>query len=119
MKGDLKERYLQAKQQDAIITSLENHAPVLSPKQTTSTSKASTETNWQPELDILTQVSSKLRGGNGQNPINGPAFSLVKASIALANSAINEPQDLDALYQAIKKAERSLKQVMGTFYRID
>ncbi len=118
IKSDLKERYLKAKQQDAIIVSLGTKV-ASAKKESTTKSKEIVTASWSKELEALTHIASKLRGGSGQNRINGPVFSLVKASIAVANTAVDLPQDMDALYKAILKVERSLKQVEETFYRME
>jgi hypothetical protein len=118
IKRSLKERYMKAKQQDSIIVSLGNKAPLLNPDKIQKP-KVTEEVNWQKELDVLTHVSHKLKGGSGQNQINSPVFSLLKTSVALANIAIISPHDREALYKSIKKAERALKQIKDTFYRME
>ncbi len=118
IKSDLKECYLKAKQKGAIIVSLGTQA-TFAKKESPAKSKAIVAANWREELEALTNIASKLRGGGGQHRINSPVFSLVKASIAIANAAVNSPNDMDELYKAIIKAERSLKQVAETFFRME
>jgi hypothetical protein len=70
-------------------------------------------------LEALNRIASKLKGGGGQPALNSQVFSLVKASIDLANSAIIAPENTDALQQSIKKAERALKQIKDAYRRMD
>lgn len=118
IKADLKERYLQAKHQDAIIVSL-GHPIQTTNKRKTIKPKTTVAADWQEELESLTHIAGKLRGGGSQPRINSPVFSLVKASIALANTVINSPHDRDVLFKSIKKTERAIMQVEDAFYRME
>ncbi len=102
----LKETYMAAKQHDGIIESLiPDSQPVKSaqPKQPVK--------NWRPELDDLTAKAKKLRAGSDQPPVLSPSFSLIKASLELAQSAIDDPNDLEMLWKALKKVERATSKV--------
>lgn len=116
IKSRLKDQYMKAKQQGTIIYSLGYHAnanPVISVAKPNAS-----VINWQKEVSALSEIAHKLKGGGGQPSINSSVFSLVKASIEMANSAVSSPEDLDALYQAIKKANKALIQVKNTFNRM-
>jgi hypothetical protein len=41
--------------------------------------------DWKPEIGELIEKAAKLRGGAGQFELLSPAFSLVKASLELAD----------------------------------
>lgn len=117
--SDLKEIYLSAKQNGNIIYSLDSENPkkissgvrtgVLEPKLV----------DWKPEVEKLLVLAKKLRGGNGQPLINGPTFSLVKASLKLANDALDSPKDVDVLYKSLEKVESALRKAENAIYRMD
>jgi hypothetical protein len=117
IKSRIKEQYLKAKQQESIIYTLGSKAlqkPVI-----VKVAAPAKTLNWQAELQELTKIASKLKGGSGQPSINSSVFSLIKASIELADSAIHSPQDSKALYMALKKANRVLNQVKTAYNRMD
>ena len=103
---DLKETYMAAKQNDQIIESLESGLRQAPASKTDRAPK-----DWSPLLDTLMAEAKKLRSGTGQPPIQRPVFSLVKASLELAQSAVHDPDDLDALWQHLKKVDRTLRQI--------
>ena len=53
----------------------------------------------------------------GQPPIQSPAFSLVKASLDLAQNAVHNPEDLDSLWESLRKVDRTLSRVETTLHR--
>ena len=106
---DLKEVYMAARQNGRIIECLDAtaeqvraHIPLK---------------DWGPELDELVAKANKLRGASGQPPIYSPAFRLIKASLALAQSAVEDPDDTDTLWERLKKVERALGSVETTLHR--
>ncbi len=101
MRYGFKEIYLIAKDNDAIIESLDEDAIASKPK--SSKSKAKPSKDWTPLLDDLSTTAKTLRGGSGQPALYSPAFSLVRTSIELAQMATAEPPDIDKL---LKKRER-------------
>jgi len=52
-----------------------------------------------PEVEKLLEAAKKLRGGNGQPSINSAVFSLVKASLNLANKALDTSVGAQTLYK--------------------
>ncbi len=74
VKSNLQESYMQAKQNNRIIVSLESDSEITRKKKPAAPSK-----NWKLELDELAD------GGAGQAPLHSPAFSLVKASVELVS----------------------------------
>lgn len=115
VKRELKEIYMAAKQNDRIIKSFEYEAK---PK-TEKTKKIQASRQWKPEIEKLVGKAKKLKGGKNQPAINTPAFSLVKASLELARCAVNDPDDIDSLYECLKKVERAGKKVGTIISRID
>jgi hypothetical protein len=116
IKRSLKEDYMKAKQNGRIITALEDGQA----KQSATAKKLPQKSkDWSAEIEQLVSISQKLKGGNGQPMINSPAFSLVKASIALANNALQDPSNFNALLKDLQKVERAAKKVEDTLYRMD
>lgn len=111
IKGDLKEQYMRAKQRGEIITTFD-------PKAKQITKEIIDVKDWQPELEILLKAAKKLRGGAGQPAIYSPAFSLVKASLALALQGVTEPENARKLNKELSKVSRALGKVEDTIYRM-
>lgn len=109
---ELKETYLAAKQNAQIIESLDPDTKKIKIQKPTKPLK-----DWRPELNELVEKAKKLRGGSGQPPIYSPAFSLIKASLALAQSAVSNPDDIDYLFKCLEKVERAVRNVENTLYR--
>jgi hypothetical protein len=110
--ASFKNTYLAAKQQGKIIESLD--PDWVSPKL-----KAHVEKDWKPILDELLEKSSKLRGSGDSPAIYGPAFSLVKASLEFARTAIEFSDDLDKLDRALDKVMRASNKAEKTMYFMD
>lgn len=109
---ELKETYLAAKQNAQIIESLDLDTKKIKIQKPTKPLK-----DWRPELNELVEKAKKLRGGSGQPPIYSPAFSLIKASLALAQSAVSNADDIDYLFKCLEKVERAVRNVENTLYR--
>ncbi len=98
--NELKDVYLRAKNNNAIIESLTIPAKKsVAPKMVK---------NWQPEMQELSKVAQGLRGGQGQPALYSPVFSLIKAAIELGELATAVPQDVDALWKAYHRVGRAL-----------
>lgn len=110
--GELKESYMAAKQADRIITSLATENGSTSKKKTTRSNR-----NLEKELSKLLASADRLRGGGGQPAIYSPVFGLVRASLALAQEAVQDPENVDALWQSFEKAHRALAKVETTLHR--
>ena len=111
IKGNLKEIYMSAKQNGRIITNLlqepdSSKATVLSPIQ-----------SWEAEIEAMIKIAKKLRGGGGQSPLCSPTFSLVRASLELAQLAAANSKDFDRALKTLKKCDRSLAQAESAIYR--
>lgn len=115
IKRSLSEAYMKAKQNNKIITTLEK-------TKVKNKSKAFIEVEreniWTNEIEQLKSLSKKLKGGEWQLAINSPVFSLVKASIALADKALLDGSDIDALTKELQKVERAVRKVENTLDRM-
>ncbi len=108
IKRNLKETYMRAKQNNRIIVSLDHGSQPTGKQQPVS---AVASKDWKPELDELASKAKKLRGGANQPSLHSPAFSLVKASVELAQLAVENEPDLNALYKALRKVDRATSKV--------
>lgn len=61
--------------------------------------------------------AKKLRGGSGQPAINSPIFSLVRASIELAQLATEDQPDIDKLDKKGRRIGTILNQVENAIER--
>jgi hypothetical protein len=57
----------------------------------------------------VVSTANRLRGG--QAPVQSPAFSLLKASARLAQAAVHDPEDLDALWEQWRRVHRALRRM--------
>ena len=110
---ELKEVYMAAKQNGRIIETLDpDIQPAKAPRKAHTPAK-----DWRPELKELVAKAQRLRGGSGQPPMCSPAFRLVKASLQLAQRAVDNPEDLDSLWTCFEKVHRALGSVETTLHR--
>jgi hypothetical protein len=106
--GQLKDVYLMAKNNDAIIESL--------PAQINKAVEPKMIKSWQAEMRALSKIAQGLRGGQRQPALNSSVFSLIKAAIELGELATVVPHDMDALWKAYNRAERALDKTEKTLY---
>ena len=108
LSNELKDVYLMAKNNGAIIESLaakqKNQVMPKMPK------------NWQSEMHNLSKIAQGLRGGQGQPALYSSIFSLIKAAIELGELATAIPHDADALWKAYNRVARALDKTEKTFY---
>jgi hypothetical protein len=112
MAADFKETYMAAKQNGRIITSLDPEAIAA-----LATRKPKPLKDWQPLLNSLTNEAKSLRAEGGSPPTWGPAFSLVKASLAFAETAVATPQDEEALWKSFERIVRAVNKVEDGIFR--
>ncbi len=115
IKRSLSEAYMQAKQNNKIITTLEKQRVKSDRKAFVEVER---ENIWTDEIEQLKSLSKKLKGGEGQPAINSPVFSLVKTSIALADKALLDASDIDGLTKELQKVERAVRKVENTLDRM-
>ena len=114
IKRNLKETYMAAKQQNRIIVSLD--APEQQKGRVEEKKKAK---NWAPMLEEMAQKAKKLRSTRGDPAIHSPAFSVVRASIEFAKTAVENPEDTEQLRDALKRVERAVRKTETVLYRMD
>jgi hypothetical protein len=112
IKSGLRETYLTAKQNHRIIESLEadRHPTIeLKPRKPAK--------DWNSKIETLLREAQELSAGTAAPAIYGPVFSLVKASLELAHSAVQNPDAVDELWDHTRKADRALRKVFTTLNR--
>lgn len=114
IKEDLKHIYLKAKRRDEIIFSLNPHTAKKTIKQKPKPTK-----NWKPLIKELTEKSAKLRGGAGQKEILSPTFSLLKASLELADLVTEKKIKHEDVYKCFEKIERHFSKAQKELYYHD
>jgi len=97
IKSRLNEEYMAAKQNNRIIITLE---PELVKPARRAAKKPGKD--WRPVIDELVGTTNRMKGGPA---VQSAAFSLLRASAKLAQSAVRDPADLDELW----KRERSVR----------
>jgi hypothetical protein len=65
---------------------------------------------------LLSRIE-KLHASTGDPAILNPAFNLAKTSLELTHYAADNPDDLDALWAALKKVLKAVKKVETTLDR--
>ena len=113
LREDLKEIYMAAKQNGRIVESLE-------PGRAGEGRKAGrqvAERDWRPEVGAIAKASAKLKGQGA--PIQSEAFALLKASARLAQTAVENPDDLDALWKKGRKVGRALNRLQTVLRRAE
>jgi len=116
MTNGLKNIYLSAKQNKTIIENLEKKDINQSNKEILKIEK-----NFDLELSSLEKIAKKLRGGNGQHPINGATFSLIKSTIRFAKLATKNPNssDIDNLLKELDKVYKNANNLEDIIYRME
>lgn len=112
MKANMKETYNTAKRKGEIVVSFDTAVQ----SQATAKAKKAMK-DWQPTISALSEQAQSLRAQPGSPPTWGPAFSLVKAALALAETAVNTPEDEDALWKQYNRAVQALNRIEDGIFR--
>ena len=113
IRGELKQLYLEAKQNQNIITNLEVE------KKPNKVKVLASVKDWQPEIQELISKAKKLRGGSGQPAVYSPIFSLIKLSLDLADKATLDSLDLDYFYRKVERFDALLSQIENQLHKMD
>ena len=106
--GELKQIYLEAKQNHQIIINLEQD---FHPVETLTPIK-----DWNPEIKELIAKAKKLRGGSGQPAIYSPIFSLIKLSLDLADKATSNSLTSNYYDKKLDRFEYLLRKIDDQLY---
>lgn len=112
MKRSMKETYNKAKRKGEIIVSFN---PTVQQANQAKTKKKMKD--WQPVLASLSQEAKSLRAQSGSPPTWSPAFSMVKASLALAETAVAYPEDEEAIWEQFDKLSQLTRRLEEAIYR--
>lgn len=111
IRSGLNEVYQRAKQQGAIIESLEPAAPIRSP------ARRPKRRDWQPLLDSVVATTEQLR--QADTAVQTRAFGVLKASARLAQAAARDPDDLDELDALVRRTVTALRQLETALSRAE
>lgn len=67
----------------------------------------------------LTEKAKQLRGGAGQIELLSPTFSLVKASLELADIVTEKKFEVEDVYKCFEKIERNFNNIQTELYYYD
>ncbi len=112
IRSDLKEIYLTAKQNGRIIETLE---PEEHNEKLVKVKKPAKD--WSSKVSSLLKDVQELKAGAGSPSVQGPVFGLVKASMELAQAAVDNPGDIEQLWSGINKVSKALKKISVTLNR--
>ncbi len=120
--SSLKQVYLIAKDNNAIVQTLDPYTDTQSKSAKKSGKKpdktsVSASQDWAPLLAELADKAKKLRGGGGQPITYSPIFSLVRASIELAQMATEIKPDVQKLSKKQQRIDTLLGQVEDAIMR--
>ena len=111
IRSHLKEEYMAAKQNGRIVTTLE---PELA--QPARQTRKKPGKDWRSEVDNLVKMTAKMKGGP---PVSSSAFSLLRASVQLAQAAVHNPDDLDGLWKLERRARTALTRLQTALDRAE
>ncbi len=111
IRAELRETYLTAKQNGRIVESLDEEGTARP------TPRQIVEKDWRSEVDALVATTDKLKGS--RETLESEVFSLLKAAAHYAQSAVHNPDDLDALWQAQKQTVRALRKLEARLNRAE
>jgi hypothetical protein len=110
IRSSLNEDYMAAKQNGRIITTLE---PELAPPVRR---KKKPGRDWRPAVDDLVKSAEKMKGGPA---VQSSAFTLLRASAKLAQTAVHDPDDLDELWALERRVRTALTRLQTTLNRAE
>lgn len=113
IRGRLNETYQAAKQNQRIIETLEPERQPPPKKR----APRKPPPDWRPVVDELVKMVEGLKGG--ESPVQSPAFGVLKASARLAQAAVHNPDDLDALWEAGRRVQTALRRLETVLYRAE
>jgi hypothetical protein len=109
VRSHLNDLYMTAKQNDRIITTLEPE--LVQPER----EAKRPDRDWRSEVDDIVSQTEALKGGPS---VQSSAFSLLRASAALAQAAVHNPDDLDALWDLERRVRTNLTRLQTTLDRV-
>lgn len=111
-KANLKDAYMEAKRDGAIILSFNQDT-----QQEAQAAMQKPLKDWQPLLSNLIEEAKALRAQPGSPPTWGPSFSLIKASLALAETAVANPDDIRSLWKSLERLDRAIQKMENAVHR--
>jgi hypothetical protein len=102
IRGALNETYMAAKSRGQIITTLEGTPELTTPRGRRIIKGA------EPTVEEIAKASARLRGGS---EIQSAAFALLRASAGIAQSSVQNPDDLDELRRLERQTEKAMNRL--------
>lgn len=114
IKRQLKETYMAAKQNGRIIERLGPDS-----ESTRHPKPEKKLKDYSPQVEELAKIAKRLRSEAGQPAIMSPVFSLVRSTLQLARFAVDQPDNMEDIYDLTQKVSKALKKVETVIYRSD
>ena len=114
LRRSFKEIYMVAKREGRIILSLD---PAVQARVSAETSLKLKD--WSPQLAGLAKEAGSWRAQSGSPSTWGAAFSLVKASLALAQAVVQPRPEVDDLWRRLDRAQQALERLGDAIRRLE
>ncbi len=118
IRKELKAEYMRAKNTGRIITVFGDDNSLGQTEEAEDSEDQWVVKDWSDEFAQLKKIASKMRGGQGQHPVNSALFSLIKSSIEMAGKTIDGQADVQVMDNEIRKVERAFNKVDDIFRQI-
>jgi len=110
IRSDLNEKYMVAKQNGRIITTLE---PGGSSEKPDGMAVESIQ-EWNAAIEEILKASGKLQKGTA---VQGAAFAFLQASVRIAEGAVKQGEDINGLWTLTQQAQRALHRLQMVLNR--
>jgi hypothetical protein len=110
IRSSLNEEYMAAKQNGRIIITLE---PERAPP---ARRERMPDRDWRPAVDDVVKATDRLKGGPA---VQSSAFTLLRASAKLAQTAVHSPDDLDELWALERRVRTALTRLQTALSRAE
>ncbi|MBV6519101.1 MAG: hypothetical protein DCC43_02005 [Candidatus Brocadia sp.] len=112
IRSGLNEKYMAAKQNDRIITTLEPEAaPPIQARHQQKPGK-----DWKPVVEEIVRASEKMRGSS---PVQNAAFALLRDSARTAQLVVQQPDDLEEIWRLKEQVQKALNQLQRVLERAE
>lgn len=110
IRSDLNEKYMVAKQNGRIITTLDSGNGAVKTVRMATDSRQ----EWNAAIDDILKSSGKLQKGTA---VQGAAFAFLRESIRLAEGAVKQGDDFNGLWKLTQNAQKALQRLQRVLNR--
>lgn len=110
IRSELNEKYMVAKQNGRIITTLDPGGGSEKPDEMTMESSP----EWNAAIEEILTASEKLQKGTA---VQGAAFAFLRAGIRIAEEAVKQSEDIKGLWTLAQQAEKALRRLQRVLNR--